>query len=470
MTASWEARCDRARDVLRTDGLVDPHRVVAREPVEATREERLLREMAAILLADDHNERRAVDPRRGERADRVPEPGGGVQDRERRLAARDREACRHPDDRALVEPEHEVEVVGQIGEQRDLGRAGIGEQRCQPVAAENVERRVADGALGHAGNSIRKSFDFFQHGHDDDAGEDHDRRGSRRCGRSDGVQPRADGRRARARPRRFPARDDHLARDGLRSGARALARLHGAGRRQRRRPRRRCRRPALVQPAHGRHSAGRVPGEERAYRRRAGRSPRQRLAWRGRRRHEPRRPACHAPPATDRARPQEGRRLHDQRQPALPHRAREGARRPGGQRRGMGDRRARRPERAAVRPGHRRRRHRRPDRGAGRSGRGVPAHVVPAPRRARLGALVDMDVRPRRRPDGRRARGRRRALARVGRARGRVRDRRRRGHRAGHARARRGRGDPRMGALTRPTQGPARVGGVRQSRGGESIE
>ena len=97
------------------------------------------------------------------------------------------------------------------------------------------------------------------------------------------------------------------------------------------------------------------------HRRRAGRPARPRLAGRGRRRHEPRRPARHAAAAADRPRPAADPRLHDQRQPAAAHGPREGARRPAGQRRGLGDRRARRPERAAVRPGHRERRARSPD-------------------------------------------------------------------------------------------------------------
>ena len=58
-----------------------------------------------------HDERRAVDARGGEGADGVAEPGRRVQDRERGLAAPDRPAGRHADDRALVQREHEAEVV-----------------------------------------------------------------------------------------------------------------------------------------------------------------------------------------------------------------------------------------------------------------------------------------------------------------------------------------------------------------------
>ncbi len=64
--------------------------------------------------------------------------------------ARDRPAGRHAHDRALVQGEHEAEVVGQVRKQGDLGRPGIGEERRQPVPAEDIECRVADGAWRHA--------------------------------------------------------------------------------------------------------------------------------------------------------------------------------------------------------------------------------------------------------------------------------------------------------------------------------
>ena len=122
VAASWWARAIAPGHVLGAHGLVDPDRVVAREAVQPAGEERLGREMTPILLADDDDERRPVDARRRERADGVAEPGRRVQDRERRLAAADRPACRHADDRALVQPEHEAEVVGRSVRKRDLGR------------------------------------------------------------------------------------------------------------------------------------------------------------------------------------------------------------------------------------------------------------------------------------------------------------------------------------------------------------
>ena len=219
---------DRARHVLRAHGLVDPDGVLAREAVQLAREERLGGEVAPVLLADDDDERRAVDARGGERADGVAEPGGRVQDRERGLAAPDRPAGRHADDRALVQREHEAEVVRQIGQQLDLGRARVREDRGQPVLAPDVEGRLADGLRGHAHADtayVTNHLIFVRCRCDDGRREGDDRRRSRRRRRVDGLQPRADARPARGRDRRQPARDDHVARDGPRAGARAVARL-----------------------------------------------------------------------------------------------------------------------------------------------------------------------------------------------------------------------------------------------------
>ena len=112
--------------------------------------------MPPVLLADHDDEGRAVDSRGRQRADRVPEPGGRVQDRERGRVAPDRPAGRHADDRALVQAEHEAEVVRQVGEEVDLRRAGIREHRREPVFAEDVERRLAHRLAGHARKLTRK--------------------------------------------------------------------------------------------------------------------------------------------------------------------------------------------------------------------------------------------------------------------------------------------------------------------------
>ena len=94
--------------VLWPDRLVDPDRVITRETLQPAREERLERQVAAVLLPDEHDERRAVHPRGRERADGVAEPGSRMEDRERRLVAPDRPSGRHADDRALVQRKHEA--------------------------------------------------------------------------------------------------------------------------------------------------------------------------------------------------------------------------------------------------------------------------------------------------------------------------------------------------------------------------
>ena len=135
---------DRAGQILRRRREGRPDGVVAGEALEALAgEERRECEVAAILLADDDHERRAILARGHDRVDGVAEPGGDVEVHEGRRAAPERIAGRHPDDGALVQAEHELEVVREVGEERDLGRAGIPEDPRQPVRTHDVERRFA---------------------------------------------------------------------------------------------------------------------------------------------------------------------------------------------------------------------------------------------------------------------------------------------------------------------------------------
>ena len=134
---------ERARHVLRAGGLIDPDRVLARQPTQPAGEERLLGEMAAVLLAHQDDERRAVDPRRGQRRHRVAQSRRGVHQDERGLAGADREAARHADQGALVQRQHEAEVVGQPAEERNLRGAGIGEDGGKAALAQDVEGGVA---------------------------------------------------------------------------------------------------------------------------------------------------------------------------------------------------------------------------------------------------------------------------------------------------------------------------------------
>jgi hypothetical protein len=108
--------------------------------------------VTAVLLADQHDERRPVDPRRRERPDRVAETCGRVQQHERRLAPGERPAGRKPDDGPFVQSEHEPQVVRQAGEERHLGRTRVAEDRRETLRTEDVERRVADGLPAHGGS------------------------------------------------------------------------------------------------------------------------------------------------------------------------------------------------------------------------------------------------------------------------------------------------------------------------------
>ena len=152
---------DRAGHVLRAHRLVDPYRVVAREPVQAPGQERLEREVAAVLLADEHDQRRAVLARGGERGDGVAEPRCRVQQRQRRHSAGDRVAGGHRDRRALVERQDELQILREPGEKRHLGRARVGEDRRQLEAPQHIERRGAHGVLGsHAGTILQNVWPF----------------------------------------------------------------------------------------------------------------------------------------------------------------------------------------------------------------------------------------------------------------------------------------------------------------------
>ena len=60
-----------------------------------------------------------------------------------------------------MQGEHEAQVVGQPGEERHLGRAGVREDRRQLEPAQHVERRGAHGVLaGHGANDTAKRLAF----------------------------------------------------------------------------------------------------------------------------------------------------------------------------------------------------------------------------------------------------------------------------------------------------------------------
>ena len=140
---------DRAGEVLRPDRLLDRDGIRSREPFEAAGEERLVGEVATVLLADEDDERRPVDARRRQGADGIAETGGRVEEDEGRLVATERPAGRDPHHRPFVQPQDELEVGRKVDEQRHLGGAGVREHPSEPARAKDLDRRVAHGRRCH---------------------------------------------------------------------------------------------------------------------------------------------------------------------------------------------------------------------------------------------------------------------------------------------------------------------------------
>ena len=107
------------------------------------------------LLAGRDHQRRVVGLGVEDRPHRVADAGRRVQVDERRSAARLGVAVGHADDDRLLQPEHVAEVVGEVVQHRQLGRARVAEHRRHPVRAEQLERGFAD--RGHGGDSMRYS-------------------------------------------------------------------------------------------------------------------------------------------------------------------------------------------------------------------------------------------------------------------------------------------------------------------------
>ena len=139
---------DRGRHVAGAYRLLDRHRVVAGQAGQPAREERLGREVATVLLADHDDEGGAGDPRGRQRPDRVAQAGGGVQHDQLRATGGQRRAAGQADHGALVQPEHERDVVGQVGEQRDLGGSRVAVHGGHGAVAPDLDHGVADRPRG----------------------------------------------------------------------------------------------------------------------------------------------------------------------------------------------------------------------------------------------------------------------------------------------------------------------------------
>ena len=139
---------ERAGDVLCARRLVAPLDVRLRADRRvAVGQIGLDRDLGADLLAGGYHQRRLVRLRVEDPADGVADARSGVKIDVGRAPGRLRETVGHPDDRLLLEPEHVPEVVREVGQHRQLRRAGVAEDRRHPVGAEQLERRFAD--CGH---------------------------------------------------------------------------------------------------------------------------------------------------------------------------------------------------------------------------------------------------------------------------------------------------------------------------------
>jgi hypothetical protein len=130
--------------VLGPDRVVDPDGILAGEALEPTRQERLVSEVAPILLTHEHDERRPVDACRREGAHGIAEARRRVENRERGRRPAERIPRGHPDHGALVEPEHEVEIVRKGREEGHFGRARVREHLREAPLAKDVEDGITD--------------------------------------------------------------------------------------------------------------------------------------------------------------------------------------------------------------------------------------------------------------------------------------------------------------------------------------
>ncbi len=141
------------RHVLGARRLVRPLDQWVRHPGRvAVGEVGLQGDLRPRLLAGGDQQRRVVGLGVEDRPHRVADPGRGMEVDQGRLTGSLGVAVGHPDHDRLLETEHVAEVRGEIGEHRQLRRAGVAEHRGHSVRTEEVERRVANG--GHPARKI----------------------------------------------------------------------------------------------------------------------------------------------------------------------------------------------------------------------------------------------------------------------------------------------------------------------------
>ena len=165
MTASWQARAIAPGTSCGANRLVDPDGVLAREAVQLAGEERL----GARDGAGPAGRRATTSGARLTRAvasapTAFPSPAVVCRIASAGSPRPIAQPVAMPTTELSCSAEHEAEVVRQVGEQPDLGRPGVREDRRQPVLAPDVERRLADGLRRPRAHRLHKSFDFFDPG------------------------------------------------------------------------------------------------------------------------------------------------------------------------------------------------------------------------------------------------------------------------------------------------------------------
>ena len=136
---------DRARDVLGARGLVAPFHIgLGADGGIAVGEVGLDGDLGPDLLAGGDHQRRLVGLGVEDPADGVAHARGGVEVDVRGAAAGLREPVGHTHHHQFLEAEHVGEIVGEVGEHRQLGRAWVAEDRRHAVGPEQVERRFTN--------------------------------------------------------------------------------------------------------------------------------------------------------------------------------------------------------------------------------------------------------------------------------------------------------------------------------------
>ena len=148
--AWWMARASAAGHVLGARRLVAPLDVGLRsDGGVAVGQVGLDRDLRTDLLAGGDDQRRLVGLGVEDPAHRVADARGGVEVDVGGTAAGLREPVGHPHHHQLLQAEDVGEVVGEVGQHRQLGRAGIAEDRRHPVGAEQLEGRLHERSSSH---------------------------------------------------------------------------------------------------------------------------------------------------------------------------------------------------------------------------------------------------------------------------------------------------------------------------------